>query len=71
MEMKLQFSELSMKELECVEGGNGKQAAAVGAGTLMISWAPVAAFIPGIGWAAAGCLTLTGAALIGKGTGAY
>ena len=35
----------------------------------MVSWAPVAAFIPGVGWAAAGSLALTGAGLIGKGTG--
>ena len=37
----------------------------------MVSWAPVAAFIPVVGWAAAGSLALTGAGLIGKGTGCY
>ena len=31
----------------------------------------VAAFIPGVGWAAAGSSALTGAGLIGKGTGCY
>lgn len=37
----------------------------------MVAWAPVAAFIPGVGWAACGALALTGASLIGKGTGCY
>ena len=65
------FCEMSADEMQMVDGGSGKQAAAVGVGIVMVSWAPVAAFIPGVGWVAAGALALTGAGLIGKGTGCY
>ena len=65
------FCEMSADEMQMVDGGSGKHAAAVGVGIVMVSWAPVAAFIPGVGWAAAGALALTGAGLIGKGTGCY
>jgi hypothetical protein len=69
--MNNNFYELSSEEMQIVDGGSAKQAAAVGVGTTMVAWAPVAAFIPGVGWAACGALALTGASLIGKGTGCY
>lgn len=68
--MNNNFYELSSEEMQIVDGGSAKQAA-VGVGTTMVAWAPVAAFIPGVGWAACGALALTGASLIGKGTGCY
>ena len=43
------FCEMSADEMQMVDGGSGKQAAAVGVGIVMVSWAPVAAFIPGVG----------------------
>ncbi len=65
------FCEMSAEETQIVDGGSAKQAAAVGVGTVMVAWAPVAAFVPGVGWAACGALLLTGGGLIGKGTGCY
>ena len=73
MELRLTngFEEMTGVEMQNVDGGSGTQALAVGVGTVMVAWAPVAAFIPGVGWAACGALALTGAGLIGKGTGCY
>ena len=65
------FFEMSQTELEEINGGDGKQAAAVFTGTVLISWAPVAAFVPGVGLPLAGAMVLIGTGLIGKGTGAY
>lgn len=73
MEMTLNngFCEMSQDELNVLNGGGGKEAAAVFVGTVCVAWAPVAAFVPGIGLALAGAMALGGAGLIGKGTGAY
>lgn len=68
------FRELSVEEQNSINGGkkySSKQTAAVAVGTVCVAWAPVAAFIPGVGWAVAGAMALGGAGLIGKGTGAY
>lgn len=73
MEMVLNngFCEMSQDELDVLNGGGGKEAAAVFVGTICVAWAPVAAFVPGVGWALSGAMALGGAGLIGKGTGAY
>ena len=60
------FCELSMNEMELIDGGDS--AAGVLVGTLLVSWAPVGAcFNPVVG---AG-MALIGAGIIGKSTGAY
>lgn len=69
--LKQGFCELEQEEMFLVDGGDGKQAAAVFVGTVCVAWAPVAAFVPGIGLPLAGAMALGGAGLIGKGTGAY
>ena len=71
LELSNQFSCLAQDELENVEGGGAKQAIAVGVGPVAIAWAPVAAFVPGIGLPLAAGMALGGAGLIGKGTGLY
>lgn len=64
--MRNGFCELSMDEMELVDGG--ASASGVFIGTIMVSWAPVGAcFNPLVG---AG-MALIGAGIIGKSTGAY
>ena len=58
LELSNQFSCLAQDELENVEA-------------VAIAWAPVAAFVPGIGLPLAAGMALGGAGLIGKGTGLY
>lgn len=60
------FCELTMDDMEMVDGG--ASASGVFVGTLLVSWAPVGAcFNPVVG---AG-MALIGAGIIGKSTGAY
>lgn len=70
MEMALNkgFSEISQFEMTEVNGGGVGQALAVGAGVLLVSWAPVAAVLcPPAGIA----MACSGIGVIGKATGAY
>ena len=70
MEMVLNngFCEMTQDETLLVAAGGVWSALGVFAGTVMVAWSPVAAFVcpP-----AAGGMALTGLGLIGKATGAY
>ena len=59
------FCEMTEEEVQIVIGGNAWSTAAAAFGILAISWSPVLAFIPGVGWVGAVTIAGVGSACIG------